>query len=152
MPAAFVGTAKSMDLVLVFDTAFQPILKIQQTVAAIARALDVARSRRPLTTILTGYRMEARSIESIARVSRVLWATDSQKDEEALAVLLPLKLPAISEEAPDVAEVLQGLKSEGQAAAEFVSLAREGEGSVQAHLIKLIESPFAEIGELRVDL
>ena len=56
--AAFVGKPKSMDLVLIFDTAFQPIEKIQRTVLSIARTLDVAKSRRSLTTILTGARPE----------------------------------------------------------------------------------------------
>jgi hypothetical protein len=148
VPAAFVGTTKSMDLVLVFDTAFQQMPAIQQTVVAIARALDIARSRRPLTTILAGYRAEARLTEPLARVSRILWATDPSKDVESLAVLLPLRLPPISEEAPDVADVLASLKSESKTAAEFVRLAEDGKGSVEAHLIELVEAPFAKMNEL----
>lgn len=152
VPAAFLGTAKSMDLVLVFDTAFQPILKVSQTVSSIARALDIARSRRPLTTIVTGVRPDSRDMESVTRVSRVLTATDGKNDEDALAVLLPLKLPKVSDEAPDVVEVLTALKNGTPAAKEFVNLAASGEAAVQNRLIQLLEEPFASISELGAEL
>jgi len=148
VPAAFFGKEKSMDLVLVFDTAFQPIFKISQTVSSIARALDVARSRRPLTTIVTGVRPDAREIETVTRVSRVLTAIDGKRDQESLAVLLPLKLPTVSEQAPDVADVLQGIRNEGPTASEFVSLAKDGEDAVKDRLIALVEKPFEAIDEL----
>src|SRR3546814_11630079 len=71
--------------------------KVLQQVEGIARALDVMRSRRPLTTIVVGPRPVGKTLEALAQVGRILSveeATDPAELRDQLAVLLPLELPA----------------------------------------------------------
>src|SRR3546814_10949911 len=71
--------------------------KVLQQVEGIARALDVMRSRRPLTTIVVGPRPVGKPLEALAQVGRILSveeATDPAELRDQLAVLLPAELPA----------------------------------------------------------
>ncbi|MCC4306323.1 hypothetical protein [Rhodococcus sp. 3-2] len=93
--AAASGTHTSHDLVLV-ATDQVPRKRLQRLVAGLARSLDLAASRRPVSLVLIGGatssdRME---LERYARVLPIASATpDIAEIEEAVAVLLPLKLP-----------------------------------------------------------
>ncbi|WP_209448142.1 hypothetical protein [Rhodococcus qingshengii] len=93
--AAASGTQTSHDLVLV-ATDQVPRKRLQRLVAGLARSLDLAASRRPVSLVLVG---EVATSDRIAleRYARVLPITSTTPDvaeiEKAVAVLLPLKLP-----------------------------------------------------------
>lgn len=94
---AFVGVGHSADLVLVGDMASDGERKVVQQVEGIARALDVMRSHRPLSTIIVGPRPIGKALEALAQVGRILAveeALDPAELRDQLAVLLPLELPA----------------------------------------------------------
>ncbi|KQS51283.1 hypothetical protein [Sphingomonas sp. Leaf198] len=94
---AFVGVGHSADLVLVGDMAADGERKVVQQVEGIARALDVMRSHRPLSTIIVGPRPVGKTLETLAQVGRILAveeAPDPAELRDQLAVLLPLELPA----------------------------------------------------------
>lgn len=94
--AAARGTHPSHDLVLV-ATAEIPGPRLQRLVAGLARSLDLAASRRPMSLVLIGDVASSNRIE-LERYARVLPIDTSTPDvadiEQAVAVLLPLKLPA----------------------------------------------------------
>lgn len=94
--AAARGTHPSHDLVLI-ATDQVPRRRLQRLIAGLARSLDIAASRRPMSLVLMGEvtgtdRIE---LERYARVLPIDSATpDTAQIEQAVAVLLPLKLPA----------------------------------------------------------
>lgn len=148
--AAFVGGETSSDLVVVVDNVDRPELRMVQIVEAFSRALDVARSRRPLTVIVVGPRPALGTIERLSRVARVLPVgviTDEETLRDWLAVLLPLTIPDVAE---PPGPVLQDANSNLEAAdiltTSFEQAALQGEGKVQELLIRLVESPF-KVGE-----
>jgi hypothetical protein len=93
--AAARGTRRSHDLVLV-TTDRPPALRLQRLLAGLARSLDLAQSRRPVTLVIVG-KLSANDrgeLERHARVLHVESADPSQAEvERAIAVLLPLDLP-----------------------------------------------------------
>jgi len=97
--AAFVPDKSSSDLVLVADSASESEDVLSRKVDGVARALDVNRSTRSLTLVVTGPRPSDSALESMGRVCRVLptgsiSGTDGEKVlYNWLAVLLPLTLP-----------------------------------------------------------
>lgn len=97
--AAMLGPDRTPDLVLVVDTIDELEGRVRQKIVALSRALDVVGSRRTLTAILAGPRPQASTLEVLGRVCRVLpvgTPVDASADEQlhdALAVLLPLRLP-----------------------------------------------------------
>jgi hypothetical protein len=90
------GRHPSHDLVLVATDQF-PRLRLQRLIAGLARSLDLAASRRPMSLVLMGEIAASDRIE-LERYARVLpigsVTPDVAEIEEAVAVLLPLKLPA----------------------------------------------------------
>ena len=97
--AALVGTDKNPDLIVVIDTVQDADIRARQKIDSLGRALDVVKSRRPVTAILTGPRPSDSVIEGMGRVCRVLpigTPTGDSADQyiqDWLAVLLPLTLP-----------------------------------------------------------
>ena len=97
LAGAFVGMDHSADLVVIGDMAADGERKVVQQVEGIARALDVMRSHRPLTTVIVGPRPVGRTLEELAQVGRVLpvgEADDPRELRDQLAVLMPLALPS----------------------------------------------------------
>lgn len=93
----FVGADHSADLVVIADIAADGESKVLQQIEGIARALDVMRSTRPLTTVVVGPRPVGKTLEALAQVGRILpveEALDPSELRDQLAVLLPLELPA----------------------------------------------------------
>ena len=150
--AALLGAhGRSLDLVLVVDTTeHHQGERIRQRVEALSRALDVARSRLVLTTVLAGAPIPSAAIETIARVSRVLTVEPFDGDpgdadlalEDALRVLLPLRLPDPAETLADPLSELQRqlatLRDSG-ALAPLVAAALQGADSVRRAFAELIE-------------
>jgi hypothetical protein len=151
LPAAFVGGSPSPDLVIVADTAFDQEKRILQKLEGVARAMDVVRSKRPLTAVLAGPRPSSAVLDSMSRVCRVLpIGTILEADADAtlrnwLAVLMPLRLPepnaGIADPLAEIAGQLAGLDPD---VASLVELAPEGAAAVQSRLHSLISEPLVE--------
>lgn len=98
-PAAFVKAKSSAELILVADIASENEIQLTRKVDGVARALDIARSTRSLTLVVTGPRPSNAALESLSRVCRVLptgnisGADGPEVLRNWLAVLLPLTLP-----------------------------------------------------------
>jgi hypothetical protein len=143
-PAAFVGTPPSPDLVVICDTSVQTSLDLQRTVEGVGRALDVMRSRRPLTLVLVGPRPDSRVISSLSRYARVLPVGESA-DEKGLAnwlaVLLPLMLPQLVEARGS--DSLQELRGATDANGhELIDLARISAEAVAKRFVEMVEQSF----------
>ncbi len=146
-PAALIGEDPSPDLVLVADTAFESDTRILRKVEGVARALDVARSKRPLTAILVGPRPTAAVLDAMTKVCRVLPTGVISQDDTSgllqnwLAVLLPLALPEPSQ---NVAEPLESIVHRSddldERIIEIVALGAQGPDAVQARLHQLLNT------------
>lgn len=153
-PAALVGAEPSPDLILIADTAFDQEERLVAKLEAVARALDVARSKRPLTVVIAGPRPSSANLEAMSRVCRVLpTGTVLDKDPEGslrnwLAVLLPLRLP---EAHAPIADALEQLSKLGtgldQEVADLVVSAKLGARAVQVQLHEIIDDAVANSKE-----
>lgn len=147
VPAALVGEHPSPDLILVADTAFEADVRILRKVEGVARALDVARSKRPLTTILVGPKPKSSVLDAMTKVCRVLATGVVGTDEENpllqnwLAVLLPLALPEPSD---DIAEPLEAIIKRSddlnKSIVDLIGLGAQGADAVQAGLHELLKA------------
>lgn len=152
--AALVGTDPSPDLILIADTAFDQEERLVAKLEAVARALDVARSKRPLTVVIAGPRPSSANLEAMSRVCRVLpTGTVLDKDPEGslrnwLAVLLPLRLP---EAHAPIADALEQVLTLGtgldQEVADLVVPAKQGTRAVQTQLHQIIDDAVANSKE-----
>ncbi len=150
--AALLGAhGRSLDLVLIVDTTeHHQDERIRQRVEALSRALDVARSRLVLTTVLAGAPIPPAAVVAIGRVCRVLPVESFAGDiddadlalEDALRVLLPLRLPDPAETIADPLSELQrqlaNLRDSG-ALAPLLEAALQGADSVRRAFAELIE-------------
>ncbi|KAA9148654.1 hypothetical protein F6B41_06045 [Microbacterium lushaniae] len=135
--AAARGTNTSHDLVLV-ATDEVPLRRLQRLVAGLARSLDLAASRRPVSLVhLGGISASDRiELERYARVLSIASATPNIEEiAEAVAVLLPLKLPNAdlvhgSDPINEVMAVLGPLKATPEHIA-FVKAAADGAEAVR---------------------
>ncbi len=145
LPAALVGESPSPDLILVADTAFDTEQKILRKVEGVSRALDVTRSKRPLTTILVGPKPSATTLDAMTKVCRVLPVGVTEQGATTsplanwLAVLLPLKVP---EPSSDIAESLGSIVGRSgdldQQIVGLIAFADQGADGVQQHLHELL--------------
>jgi hypothetical protein len=144
-PAAFIGSPPSPDLVVVGDTIEQTPPRLQQTVEGIGRALDMMGSRRPLTLVVVGPRPTSAAITALSRFARVLPVGDAADETNLanwLAVLLPLRLPVMSDDRAAAAldAVIEGTRDPIEA--EFVALASMGSEAVADRLAAYVDEPF----------
>ena len=153
-PAALVGTETSPDLILIADTAFAQEERLVTKLEGVARALDVARSKRPLTVVIAGPRPSSANLETMSRVCRVLpTGTVLDKDAEGslrnwLAVLLPLRLPEAHEPTADALEQFSKLGAGlDQEVADLVNPAKQGTRAVQLQLHQIIDDAVADAKE-----
>lgn len=104
---------RSLDLVVLVDTAVWSEDRTRRQIQALGRALDVLGSRRTLTLILVGPEPTQNTLEALTRVCRVLPVgaySSSDHDQHLrdwLAVLLPLTLPEPDEDSADWRQELQ---------------------------------------------
>jgi hypothetical protein len=152
VPAAFIGTTNSTDLILVTDTAFQEGGQIQRTVEGIARALDVTQSRRPITVVIAGPRPPTSVLSAISKVCRVLPIGDGSGSQEVLhdwlAVLLPLTLPEPNAGIADPLGELAGrLQSFPPEIVDLAALAGRSREAVRSQLERLISEPLEAAAE-----
>ena len=144
--AAFVLEGSSTELVLVADTAGEDEALLIRKLNGVARALDVSRSRRSLTLVLAGPRPKPATVESLARVCRVLplgSVTGADADmivRNWLAVLLPLTLPQDDGSATNPLTQLGSLAAKlDEPLRRLVDVASQGESAVRQRLHQLID-------------
>ena len=137
IPAALVGTGILPDLIIVADTALESEDRIRSKLEGISRALDVVRSKRPLTAVLAGPRPRTPVLDAISKVCRVLpVGSVASGNEDAtlrnwLAVLMPLNLPQTSDAIADpMSELLHQVDHTDQTISALISAARRGEETV----------------------
>ena len=147
LPGALVGEMPRADLVLLADSTLEPEQRILRKVEGAARALDVLRSRRSLTTVIVGPRPSPVTLQALSRVSRVLpvgQSTDSEFSDTLanwLAVLMPLRIPSPSEQIVDAeALLLRDYDGEGALMNELLQLATGGSNAVREHMFALVNS------------
>lgn len=142
-PAAFLGQQRSNDLVLILDTNFESESRISRRVQGLTRALDLAGSRKPLTTVVLGKNAEASFLESLSYLSRVipLQGASFQEAKNRLAILLPLEIPQPNNTITEpLTELLSELEDFEEPLRALAQRATEGSASVREHLIDLINS------------
>ena len=150
-PAVFVGADRSADLILVADTAFEAAARIQRKVEGVGRALDVLRSKRPVTVVLAGPRPEAEVIDAMTKVGRVL-PVGTQVDQDPavalrnwLAVLLPLTLPQPSQDVVDPLASVQAASSDIDAQIRgLIDVAARGADAVETNLHDILKKTLGE--------
>jgi hypothetical protein len=150
--AVLIGADRTLDLIIVIDTLEEDESRVLQKVQALSRALDLVVSRRSLTVILVGPPPRATIIEALSRVCRVLPVGTPTGEgvgqflNDALAVLLPLNLPHMSEAVADpLGEVHKRLSTEENDLETLLAAAPMGAKAVQEALRALIQEP------LRID-
>jgi len=118
--AVLAGSPRALDLIVIIDTLSEPELRIRQKVEGLSRALDLVKSRRPLTTIIVGPPLRSSVAEALSRVSRVLQVgtpTGEHADNrlrDAVAALLPPDVRDINEALADpLGELRQRLNDVG---------------------------------------
>jgi hypothetical protein len=146
--AVLVGTDSMPDLVIVADTTEEKDDRIRTKIEGVARALDVVRSKRPLTAILAGPRPRTAMLDAISKVCRVLpVGTLTGAEGEAalrnwLAVLTPLTLPRVSDAIADPMGTLrQDVATDDPILAQLLAAAPQGAQRVQAEFHRLVEEP-----------
>lgn len=150
-PAVFVGVDRSADLILVADTAFEAAARIQRKVEGVGRALDVLRSKRPITVVLAGPRPEAEVIDAMTKIGRVL-PVGTQVDQDPaialrnwLAVLLPLTLPQPNQQVVDPLASVRVASSDADAQIRgLIDVAAQGADAVQSNLHDILKNTFGE--------
>jgi len=133
---AFAGGDRSADLVVIGDMATSSERGVIQQIEGIARALDVVRSHRPLTSIIVGPRPIGKALEALSQVSRVL-AVEEAGDEvelrDRLAILLPIELPASLGQNRDVNGIAQVSTTDDPFAVELIQASALSEAAVRRH-------------------
>ncbi|MGC2776060.1 MAG: hypothetical protein WA418_10555 [Bradyrhizobium sp.] len=143
--AAFVGVGRSADLVVIGDMAAHGERKVVQQIEGIARALDVMRSHRPLTTVIIGPRPVGKTLETLSQVGRILpveEALDPAELRDQLAVLLPLELPATLSAERDLGAIETLALPDEPLAEELVVASKLGELAVRERFHGALNSVF----------
>lgn len=110
--AAARGTGASHDLVVIATASLSP-RRLQRLVNVLARTLDLAGSKRPITVIVLGTMAATNKVE-LERHARVLTLKRAEPTvdevQRAAAVLLPLSLPSVAHTGGDpLEEVVRAL-------------------------------------------
>ena len=155
--AVLVGTGSMPDLVIVVDTTIEKDEKVRTKMEAVARALDVVRSKRSLTAILAGPRPRTSALEAISKVCRVLpigTLSGSESDEAALknwlAVLMPLTLPQVRDVIADpMSQLLESVDQGDPIVVELLVEAPHGVEGVEEAFHNLVRQALdeAEVNE-----
>jgi hypothetical protein len=153
--AGLVGTERSADLIVVVDTVEDRDLAVVQKVHALSRAMDLVKSRRPLTAVLAGPRPDALALDALSQSCRVL-AIDPQpgpyearRVEDAIAILLPLRLPEPTDTLADPLGELQMRLPQASAVflTTLLTAAQHGPDAVTKAVCNTLAAPFAEWSE-----
>ena len=150
---------RSLDLVVLIDTAIWNEERTRRQIQALGRALDLLGSRRTLTAVMIGPEPTQVTLEALTKVCRVLpvgvWDSldGDRRLRDWLAVLLPLTLPAADEAGADWRQELHsslGLTRLPPHTQRFVAAATGGEERVARELNDAIDDTLIPIAsELR---
>lgn len=147
--SAYAAGSGFLDLVVVVDAADGSSKQLQRgywLVERIARALDQAKSRRPLTVIVLHDAAAARvNTEDFLRLGRVLLVTNPSRVAAELAPILPIVLEPNADADPDPLEGLLRRHSAGQDGSSKMALieaAKLGAPTVQSRLLEWIDDAF----------
>ena len=150
---AYAAGAGFLDLVIVVDATEGSSRQFQSgywLIERIARALDQAESRRPLTVVVLHDEAAARvNTEDFLRLGRVLLLTDPARVEVELAPMLPIVLEPSADAFADPLEDLLKRHSGGQdgsSKAALIEAAKVSAETVESRLLGWIEGAFAEKG------
>lgn len=153
-PAVFASEDTGPGIVVVVDTVDETDNRMVQKLAAFARALDVAQSRRSVTVIIVGPTPASPIIDELSRLGRVLVVTiDGDRDSEdqirdVLASLLPLVVPQLASALNDpFIPIINWLDEPGND--EFRSLvdaAMFGDRAVVSTLAGALEGAIGDLG------
>ena len=147
--AAAIGTGVSHDLVLIATDA-TPHQRLKRLMEGLSRALDHLESRRPVTLILLGEAPPLLVQDELERNARLLLIRGDEPDElrvkQAIAVLMPLTLPATQESGKDpIGEVMHALgASISPEHLALIQAAHGGADEVQDSLKRYIDEVFDE--------
>jgi hypothetical protein len=151
---AYLAKPPAPDLVLLADTAFQSQEHILRTIEGVGRALDVLKSRRPLTAILAGPKPRDEVVEALAKFSRVLpVGVPPDGDVEAtlqnwLAILMPLTLPQPTQDIGDpLGELSTHLDGLDPQVADLPRFAAKGSAAIQRRLHELLTMRLTDQGD-----
>lgn len=141
---------KSLDLVILQDTTLGDADQLRREMLALGRSLDVMGSRRTLTLVLVGQRLNDDLMAGLAQVCRLLSigpGADGASLRDALAVLLPLDLPDPANIEGDwMSEVRQRVTDGApRAVSDYLAAAELGEAGVQQELRRRVERPLSKI-------
>jgi hypothetical protein len=154
--AAVLVGQKSLDLIAVVDTVGDnDEERVRERIEGLSRALDLGKSRRPLTTILVGPPPKLTLTHALGRVGRVLVVgtptgpNAAGELRDALSVLLPLNLVVDGGASPDswssVRERLVATHSDEDTAA-VIKASEHGAREVRAALRHILTAPLGEYG------
>lgn len=147
---ALVASERANDLVIVIElTGATSDAVLIRKVLALTRALDVLRSRRPVTAVLTSGQALPETVQSISRVCRVLpigtplGPKAAERVRDWLSVLLPISQPATVETLVDwnrdlVAEIPEA--AAGPFADVLIAMAPLGKQEVEDRLAEAIQA------------
>ena len=143
-----------LDLVVVLDGTDNSPKQLQQSywlIERIARALDQARSRRPLTAVILHDPDSARvPTEDFLRLARVLLVTDANRVADEVAPIMPMVLEPSNEVGRDPLEdLLDSYRGapDSETTVPLVEAARLGPGRVEAVLGEWLDGAFTDRGE-----
>jgi len=147
--AVLLGPEGTLDLVIVVNSnSVDEVDRLHQRIEGVGRALDMAGSRRTVTSIVVGSTPDESVLSAIRRVGRYLLIQDQPESqpewlEDRLAILLPLNLGIATEGVPEpVDELLRRLDlSEDDERRALVSAVSKGSSEVEAQLKRFIEAP-----------
>lgn len=152
--AVLVGNRRAFDLVVVADTVLDKTSRLRQKVEALARALDIVGSHRPLTLVTVGPPPSSVEINEISRVCRVLAAPTSASMPEALhdalAVLLPITPPPTSDGKSSPIEQLESWLSTQRDRShlrELLDSTAKGSEGVTDALLRYLRAPLAGLSK-----
>lgn len=142
-----------LDLVLVVDATEGTSNQLQRgywLVERVARSLDQAGSRRPLTALILHDDTAARvPTEDFLRLARVLLVTSADRVERELAPILPIVFETNSDTAEDpLQDLLKRNRSgkDGPSKVSLIDAAQLGAGQVEAALLEWLDQSFEEEG------
>lgn len=144
---AFVGTGVSQDLVLVGGLRVAPE-SLVGLLAGLNRVLDRSASRRPVSLVLLGPRPDAFTLRRLEERARVLTVNTAEPTPaelaNALAVLLPLRLPSPTTLASDpVGQLRKRLGTRVSTVEEaLISAIPDGPDGVREALQSQLAQPF----------
>lgn len=154
--AAAKGTGVSHDLVVVASSETPP-RRLVRLLSGLSRTLDQVESRRPVSVVLLGERLDAPTIGDMERHARVLTVESPDPDAEdvrrAIAVLMPLVVPSATSHPKDplseVAEIL-GASATGEHEA-LIDAAKVGPREVRESLRRYINGAIGDAASEGLD-